>query len=84
MAKAVLVGAVPSLMLKTDANSGGLPINAFDGICAGVAANRSQFFKDLTLPFYSANRSGSEVSQRMRDMFCFITCSAGSRTPSTA
>jgi non-heme chloroperoxidase len=69
MAEAVLVVAVPPLMLKTDANPGGLPIHAFDGIRAGVTANRSQFFKDLTLPFYGANRSGSEVSQGVRDMF---------------
>ena len=58
VAKAVLVGAVPPLMLKTDANPGGLPIEAFDGIRAGVAADRSQFFKELTTPFYGVNRPG--------------------------
>jgi non-heme chloroperoxidase len=69
VAKAVLVGAVPPLMLKTEANPGGLPIEAFDDIRAGVSADRSQFFKDLTVPFYGANRPGSEVSQGVRDAF---------------
>jgi non-heme chloroperoxidase len=69
VAKAVLIGAVPPLMLKTEANPGGLPIEVFDGIRAGVLADRSQFFKDLTIPFYGANREGSEVSQGLRDSF---------------
>src|SRR5919108_810110 len=69
VAKAVLVGAVPPLMLKTEANPGGLPIDVFNGIRAGVAADRSQFFKDLTAPFYGANRPGSTVSQGVRDTF---------------
>lgn len=69
VAKAVLIGAVPPLMLKTEANPGGLPIEVFDGIRAGVLADRSQFFKDLTLPFYGANREGSKVSQGLRDSF---------------
>ena len=60
VAKAVLIGAVPPLMLKTAANPGGLPIDAFDAIRAGVLADRSQFFKDLTTPFYGANRPGRE------------------------
>jgi non-heme chloroperoxidase len=67
--KAVLLGAVPPLMLKTEANPGGLPIEVFDGIRAGVAADRSQFFKDLTTPFYGANRDGAKVSQGLRDSF---------------
>ena len=71
VAKAVLVGAVPPLMLKTDANPGGLPIEVFDGIRAGVAADRSQFFKDLTTPFFGANRPGAKVSQGVRDAFWF-------------
>lgn len=71
VAKAVLVGAVPPLMLKTAANPGGLPIEVFDGIRAGVAADRSQFFKDLTIPFYGANRPGAAVSQGMRDAFWY-------------
>jgi non-heme chloroperoxidase len=69
VAKAVLVGAVPPLMLKTAKNPGGLPIDVFDGIRAGVASDRSQFFKDLTTPFYGANRPGAKVSQGVRDAF---------------
>jgi len=66
---AVLIGAVPPLMLKTDANPGGLPIGVFDQIRAGVLADRSPFFKDLSAPFYGANRPGSKVSQGLRDSF---------------
>ncbi len=69
VAKAVLISAVPPLMLKTDANPGGLPMEAFDAIRAGVQADRSQFFKDLSAPFYGANRSGAKVSQGLRDSF---------------
>jgi non-heme chloroperoxidase len=69
VAKAVLISAVPPLMLKTPANPGGLPIDVFDGIRAGVTADRSQFFKDLTTPFYGANRAGAAVSQGVRDSF---------------
>jgi non-heme chloroperoxidase len=69
VAKAVLVGAIPPLMLKTAANPGGLPIEAFDQIRAGVLADRSEFFKDLSGPFYGANRPGATVSQGLRDSF---------------
>ena len=69
VAKAVLIAAVPPLMLKTAANPGGLPMAVFDGIRAGVLADRSQFFKDLTETFYGANRSGSTVSQGLREAF---------------
>jgi non-heme chloroperoxidase len=69
VAKAVLVDGIPPLMLRTDANPGGLPISVFDEIRAGVAADRSQFFKDLTIPFYGANRQGAKVSQGLRDWF---------------
>jgi non-heme chloroperoxidase len=69
VAKTVLIGAVPPLMLKTAANPGGLPMDMFDGIRAGVLADRSQFFKDLALVFYGANRPGSKVSQGLRDAF---------------
>jgi non-heme chloroperoxidase len=69
VAKAVLVGAITPLMLKTAANPGGLPIEAFDQIRAGVLADRSQFFKDLSGPFYGANRPGAKVSQGLRDSF---------------
>jgi non-heme chloroperoxidase len=69
VAKAVLIGAVPPLILKTEANPGGLPMKVFDDIRAGVLANRSQFFKDLTMPFYGFNRPGAKVSQGIRDAF---------------
>jgi non-heme chloroperoxidase len=71
VANAVLIGSVTPLMLKTEANPGGLSIDAFDQIRAGVSADRSQFFKDLTTPFYGANRKGHEVTQGMRDSFWF-------------
>ena len=68
VAKAVLVGAVPPLMLKTDANPGGLPMEVFDGFRAGVAGNRSQFFIDVPSgPFYGFNRPGAQVSQGLID-----------------
>lgn len=69
VAGAVLIGAVPPLMLKTAANPLGLPIEAFDAIRAGVQADRSQFFMDLTTPFYGYNRPGAKVSQGVRDSF---------------
>jgi len=69
VSKAVLIGAVTPLMLKTPANPGGLPMEAFDQIRAGVQADRSQFFKDLSAPFYGANRAGTKVSQGLRDSF---------------
>jgi len=67
--KAVLVGAVPPQMVKSATNPGGLPMEVFDGIRAGVLADRSQFFKDLTLPFYGYNRPGAKVSEGVRDTF---------------
>jgi len=69
IAKAVLIGAIPPLMLKTPANPGGLPMEAFDQIRAGVLTDRSQFFKDLAAPFYGANRPGAKVPQGLRDSF---------------
>ena len=77
VAKAVLIGAVPPLMLKTAANPGGLPMDVFDGIRAGVLADRSQFFKDLTIPFYGANRPDAKVSQGVRDTFWLQGMTAG-------
>jgi non-heme chloroperoxidase len=68
-AKAVLISAVPPLMLKTTSNPGGLPIETFDQLRASVLADRSQFFKELSIPFYGANRSGAQVSQGLRDFF---------------
>ena len=69
VAKAVLISAIPPLMLKTAANPGGLPIEVFDQIRAGVQSDRSQFWKDLSGPFYGANRPGSNVSQGLREAF---------------
>ena len=77
VAKAVLIAAVPPLMLKTETNPGGLPIKVFDGIRAGVLGDRSQFFQDLTLTFYGANRSGSSVSQGLRDSFWLQAMQSG-------
>jgi non-heme chloroperoxidase len=77
VAKAVLIGSVTPLMLQTPANPGGLPMAEFDKIRAGVLADRSQFFKDLTTPFYGANRSGSNVSQGLRDAFWLQGMQAG-------
>jgi non-heme chloroperoxidase len=69
IAKAVLVSAVPPLMLKTEANPEGLPIRVFDEIRSGFVADRSQFFQDLTVPFFGVDRPGSTVSQGVRDAF---------------
>jgi non-heme chloroperoxidase len=69
VAKAVLISAVPPLMLKTTANPGGLPMKAFDEIRANVLVDRAQFFRDLSAPFYGANRAGAKVSQGLRDFF---------------
>jgi non-heme chloroperoxidase len=77
VAKAVLIGAVPPLMLKTAANPGGLPIDAFDQIRAGVLSDRSQFFKDLTMPFYGYNRPGAKVSEGVRESFWLQGMQAG-------
>jgi non-heme chloroperoxidase len=77
VAKAVLIGAVPPVMLKTAANPGGTPMEAFDQIRAGVLADRSQFFKDLTLPFYGYNRPGAKVSEGVRESFWLQGMMAG-------
>jgi non-heme chloroperoxidase len=77
VAKAVLIGAVTPLMLKTPANPGGLPMETFDQIRTGVLADRSQFWKDLSMPFYGANRPGAKVSQGLRDSFWLQGMMAG-------
>jgi non-heme chloroperoxidase len=69
VSKAVLIGAIPPLMLKTENNPGGLPLSAFDQIRAGVTADRSQFFKDLTIPFYGYNKPDAKISHGVRDAF---------------
>ena len=80
VAKAALISAIPPLMLKTAANPGGLPMTVFDKLRAGVQADRSQFFKDLSAPFYGANRPGSKVSQGLRDFFWLGGMQAGFNT----
>ena len=77
VAKVVLVGAIPPLMLKTKANPGGLPIELFDGLRSGVATDHSQFYKDLSEPFYGANRPGARVSQGVRDAFWLMSMQVG-------
>src|SRR6266567_4961303 len=79
VATAVLIGAVPPLMLKTPANPGGLPIEVFDGLRANVLADRSQFFKDFSTPFYGANRPNAKVSQGLRDSFWLQGMACGLR-----
>ena len=69
VARPVMIGAVPPIMLKTAANPGGLPMEVFDGIRKGVVSDRSQFFKDLSEPFYGFNRPGAKISQGLRDSF---------------
>src|SRR6267154_5086647 len=63
---AVLISAVPPLMVKTDKNPGGLPISVFDGLRAQLVANRAEFYKDITLPFYGYNRPGAKISEGIR------------------
>jgi non-heme chloroperoxidase len=77
VAKAVLIGAIPPLMLKTAANPGGLPIEVFDGLRAGVVADRSLFWKDLSLPFYGYNRPGAKISEGVRESFWLQSMMAG-------
>jgi non-heme chloroperoxidase len=69
VAKVVLIGAVPPLMLKTEANPSGLALSVFDEIRSNVVKNRSQFFRDLTVPFYGYNKPGAKVSQGVQDSF---------------
>ncbi|MGO4482516.1 alpha/beta hydrolase [Rhizobium pisi] len=77
VSKVVLVGAVPPLMLKTDANPEGTPIEAFDGIRKGTATDRSQFYKDLTIPFYGFNREGAKVNEGLRETFWLMGMEGG-------
>jgi non-heme chloroperoxidase len=79
VSKAVLIGAVPPVMVKSASNPEGLPIEVFDGIRAGVAGDRSQFYKDLALPFYGANRTGAKVSQGVLDQFWLWSMQSGQK-----
>jgi non-heme chloroperoxidase len=69
VAKAVLIGAIPPLMIRTETNPGGLPLEVFDAIRKGVVEDRSQFFRELTLPFYGYNRPGARISEGVREAF---------------
>ena len=77
VAKAVLIGAVPPVMLKSASNPGGTPMEAFDQIRSAVAADRSQFWKDLSLPFYGYNRPGAKISEGVRESFWWQGMRAG-------
>ena len=79
VAKAVLISAIPPLMLKTSANPEGQPLDVFDGLRASLTADRSQFYQDLSEPFYGANRDGSTVSQGLRDSFWLLSMTVGEK-----
>ncbi len=77
VSKVVLVDAIPPLMLKTAANPGGLPLETFDAIRSGVSSDRSQYYRDLAMPFFGANRPGAKVSQGIIDMFWLWSMQVG-------
>ena len=77
VAKAVLIGAIPPLMLQTAANPGGLPVDVFDGLRRNVLADRSAFWRELSLPFYGYNRAGAQVSEGVRESFWLQSMMAG-------
>ncbi len=77
VAKAVLIGAVPPVMLKSPTNPGGLPMEAFDQLRSAVLADRSKFWKDLSLPFYGYNRPGAKISEGVRESFWWQGMRAG-------
>jgi non-heme chloroperoxidase len=74
---AVLIGAVPPLMVKTESNPGGLPLSVFDGLRAQLVANRAEFYKDITLPFYGYNRPGAKISEGIRERWWLQGMSGG-------
>ena len=79
VARAVLIGAVPPILLKSDTNPQGLPLQVFDGIRAGVAADRSQYFKEMAIAFYGANRPNARVSRGILDQFWLWSMQAGQK-----
>jgi non-heme chloroperoxidase len=80
VAKVVLLGAITPFLLKTESNPGGVPVEVFDGLRAGVLADRSQFYKDLSAAFYGANRDNSSVSQGVRDAFWLMSMTVGMKS----
>jgi non-heme chloroperoxidase len=80
VAKVVLLGAITPFLLKTESNPGGVPIDVFDGLRAGVLADRSQFYKDLSAAFYGANRDNSSVSQGVREAFWLMSMTVGMKS----
>jgi len=79
VAKAVLIAAVPPMLLKSGSNPEGVPIEVFDSLRSGVAGDRSQFYKDFAVMFYGANRPGAKVSQGLLDQFWLWSMQAGSK-----
>jgi non-heme chloroperoxidase len=77
VAKAVLISAVPPVMLKSASNPGGLPMEVFDQLRASVLADRPQFWRDLSMPFYGYNRQGAKISEGVRESFCLQGMMAG-------
>jgi non-heme chloroperoxidase len=77
VAKAVLIAAVPPIMLKSPANPEGLPLEVFDSLRRDIVKDRSQFYKDLAPMFYGANRAGAKVSQGLLDQFWLWSMQAG-------
>jgi non-heme chloroperoxidase len=80
VAKVVLLGAITPFLLRTESNPGGVPIDVFDGLRAGVLADRSQFYKDLSASFYGANRDNSSVSQGVREAFWLMSMTVGMKS----
>jgi non-heme chloroperoxidase len=77
VAKMIFIGAVPPLMVQTDANPGGLPLSVFDGLRAGLVENRSQFYKDTSVAFFGYNRPNAKVSEAIRDQFWRLGMESG-------
>ena len=77
LAKAALIGAVPPVLLKSEANPEGIPLTVFDDIRAGIAHDRAQFYRDFSVPFYGANRPRSRVSEGLRDQFWRLSMQVG-------
>src|SRR5690606_8624269 len=77
VAKVVLIGAVPPVLVKSSANPNGIPLEAFDGLRSAVAADRAQFWKEFAMQFYGANRPGARVSQGVLDQFWRLSMQAG-------